>query len=268
MTRIYETTILKRECLNKLIADEICVLVIKKYTSEEVSEKIRVFIRKQCETKPYIHDVKKNGKVTQEYYGVDRIGTPFNLIYSGSNDPDTKEQYYLNAVPAIRRLRDACSPLISPIDRLRVELDEIWEGGANVATFEGKKMFVGIIRLMHSELSQASEKNPHYDSLPSKYQQLDKQFAANIFVDVPNIGGEIEIWDVPEVGSSMLDGSIKCSLSRNKLSTPLVIKVESGDLVIFNSRRPHSVRSFPYGIRVSVQCFIGYMKNEGLLFWN
>lgn len=256
---------LELQDLQRLIAGQICILVVKKYISVKCLKSLQKFVFSEP-TSPYTHEVTEPKGITHLYYGVDRIGFPFNLTFGTSQQSQAKEQYYKAALPTIRAIRNSCLPYLTPIDRLRMELDEIWPKGANIATFEGKKMFVGIFRLMNPELSSGSE-NPHFDALPKHVFKLDGQFAANMFISVPEIGGETEVWNLPPMSpTENLD--VQDGPWRDTVPKPISYKPEVADLVIFSSLRPHAIRRFAAGHRISLQCFIGSLDDSSLVLWN
>jgi 2OG-Fe(II) oxygenase superfamily len=161
-------------------------------------------------------------------------------------------------------MRGFATPALAPIDKLRLELDEQFDEGASVASFQGRKMLTGIARITRAASSHLSAEQPHFDALPEKYARLDAQLAANIYLQVPGAGGELEIWDVPPLHPmsqvpddwrAMLPGSIK-------------IRPQQGELIIFNCRRPHAVGEFTGTDRVTAQTFIGWQKEAGLQLWN
>ena len=260
-------TELRANDLLSLIAGEICVLVVKDFAAVSVCEKLVSFLMSYNKIEKYTHEVYDEEKIKHLYFGVDRIGQPFNSTFRAGEKDNVKLNYYRNALRSIRRIREACSPQLSPIDRLRLELDEIWDEGANIASFEGKKMFVGIVRVMKAELSAACEENLHFDALPEHYYPLDGQFAANIFMSVPEEGGEFETWKVAPLSPSS-SVPLNGPEWRNALLNYLCIRPEVGSLIIFNSRRPHAVRKFTSGLRASLQCFIGYRHKHPLVMWN
>jgi hypothetical protein len=49
---------------------------------------------------------------------------------------------------------------------------------------------------------------------------------------------------------------------------PLQVRPEAGDLILFNARKPHAIRRFSSGDRISVQSFIGHGQDRPLLLWN
>ena len=91
-------------------------------------------------------------------------------------------------------MRTLARPAVTPIDKLRLELDEQFPHGATVARFQGRKMLTGIARITRAAYSQIVAEQPHFDALPEKYGVLDAQLAANIYLAVPPKGGELEIW--------------------------------------------------------------------------
>ncbi|MDP1605035.1 MAG: hypothetical protein Q8L93_00050 [Rhodocyclaceae bacterium] len=76
---------------------------------------------------------------------VRRIGMAF---YETENKPDLVARYFVVAQQNLENLRRACAPMMSPLDLLRCKLDEIWEAGACLQTLYGKKMFVGLSRMV------------------------------------------------------------------------------------------------------------------------
>ncbi len=255
---------LNENALLRLMNDAICVLKIPQFCDSMLCDQLAHWFATNEKITQYHYVMKRPDHVKAIYYGVDRVGVPYNSTYG---DMHIKEQYYQEALPGIRAFRAACHPYLSPIDRLRVELDDNWLDGANLANFEGKKMFVGIGRIMQPEFSHLSELQPHWDSVPTQYAKLLKQFSANIYVSVPRKGGELEIWDVPPIPTSVIHEHDPDRNWRAELPESLKIKPEKGDLLLFNTRRPHAIGRFHQGSRITAQCFIGINTNKSLSLW-
>ena len=262
--RILITEVLDGESISALNDDKLLAVVVRNFYRPELAEDLSSKILSSSEVAQYTHELADGDMLVQKYFGVDRLGFPFNLTYHAKEHDPLVEQYYREARVGIERMRTLSAPGISPIDKLRLVLDEVYPDGATVAAFEGRKMLAGIGRITKAELSYMSAEQPHFDALPERYAQLDGQLAANIYLKVPDKGGELELWDVapvnplseaPEDWRAVLPQSIK-------------IKPEVGDLVIFNCRRPHAVCEFQGDDRVSVQMFMGYQKDKALLLWN
>lgn len=250
--------------LHQLFNDSICVLHVKHFCDTLLSNQLAKWFEQNEALTHYDYVMKRDDGVKSIYYGVDRVGIPYNSTYG---DIKEKEKYYEQALKGIRAVRSASSPYLSPIDRLRVELDENWSRGANLANFEGSKMFIGIGRIMKAELSHLSELQPHWDSVPAQYAQMMGQYSANIYLSVPARGGELEIWDVPPIATSVIHANDPHRDWRAELPPSILVKPEKGDLLLFNTRRPHAIRSFASGIRVAVQCFIGLNQDQSLSMW-
>jgi hypothetical protein len=267
MADVVTTDSLGTELLRKFIDGKVCAIRVPNYCSGQLAVILRDWYLNHPGIERYDHEVYVDNRPKYLYYGVDRIGFPYNKTYGSASDSEVRNRYYSNALAGTRQVREACAPYMSPMDRLRLELDEIWADGANVANFEGKKMFVGIGRVMQASLSKDSEEQPHCDSLPPDFN-LEGQFSANIYLAIPPSGGEVEIWDVPPLSSAEIANADPERNWRAELPPSFLVKPLMGDLLLINTRRPHAVRSFDQGVRVSIQVFIGYRRGEPLRFWN
>ena len=249
--------------LTSLFDGESCILVVKGFCPSETAERLSSWLLGETRER-YDHEVHAPSGVTYVYYGVDRVGIPFNKAFG---EDERKKAYYAQAPIAIRAMRAACTPLLSPIDQLRLILDEVWPDGAGIAAFEGKKMFAGIGRIMRSENSPPSE-IPHFDSTSPRIVSLRAQIAANIYVEMPDIGGELEVWDVPPIPFGTPTPPEHGEDWRATLPEPIRVRPEIGDLVLFNAGCPHAIRRFSAGVRISVQCFLGVRDGHRLDLWD
>jgi hypothetical protein len=250
--------------IQDVILGNILVLKIKNYYPADASVTLAEKIINSNKVEQYTHEVSKGSSIEKLYFGVDRLGTPFNSTYGENFDSLAHKLYYQGAQNGIQAMRAFTSPNLGPIDKLRLDLDEICVPGATVASFQGQKMLAGIGRITRSELSHLSAFEPHFDALPTEIQELDAQLAANIYLRVPEVGGELEVWDVPP----MTPLAKEPSKWRASLPDPVAVKPAAGDLILFNCRRPHAIRAFAGPDRVTVQMFIGYKRSEPLMLWN
>jgi hypothetical protein len=262
--RVLRANQLSSNYLDRLFNDEILLLIIENFYQSEYCRRFAARILDSPEIEKYTHEVVEDSVLVQKYFGVDRLGFPFNSTYDMQPGSEIVERYYSSVAPSRARLRSLAQPALTPIDKLRLELDDQYVHGASVAGFQGKKMLTGIARITRADISQLSAEQPHFDALPESYARLDAQFAANIYLKMPKSGGDLEIWDVPPLNpkTSVPDDW------RSQLTLPVRVKPLLGDLIIFNCRRPHAVCEFRGSDRVSMQTFIGYRKEEPLQLWN
>jgi CRP-like cAMP-binding protein len=202
--------------------------------------------------------------------GVQRVGYSY---FETRGDEERLEHYFDQAVPTIAEIRRVCAPLLIPIDRLRLELDEHWPGGAGLATLGGRKMFVGTSRLFEDGHSLP----PHQDILSRETsdeaaRRLLAQMTANVYLRTPRSGGELEIWDLTpndEQVAELYTGDYDF-LNTDKLPpSAALIKPGVGELILMLSSRIHAVRASAGGPRVSMSCFVGSSgEAERLVLWN
>lgn len=247
-----------------LANDELLLLVVEDFYPREACRNLSAKILGNCSVERYTHEIVVDGKLEQQYFGVDRLGQPFNATYGAAPNSDACERYYRSVEPVREGMRGLARPAVTPIDKLRLELDEQCPQGATVACFQGRKMLTGIARITRAAYSKLSAEQPHFDALPEKYAVLDAQLAANIYLAVPSTGGELEIWDVPPLhplASTAADW-------RAELPESIKVQPRLGELILFNCRRPHAVGAFSGADRVSAQAFIGYRRGDRLQLWN
>lgn len=198
-----------------------------------------------------------------------RIGKAYIEI----QDERSRAEYHAQAPGTIRRIRELFRPLASPIDELRPLLDETWPQGAHLLQVDGQKCFVGIARFQGSGV----DLTPHTDDLernapPGHEPKLLSQLSTNIYLQIPEDGGELEIWGIEpdEQEYQRLRGERAYGIERHLLPPPdFVIKPEPGDLILLNPRLIHAVRPSASSTRVTLGVFIGYYgEHQPLAYWS
>jgi hypothetical protein len=261
--------------LEDLFRRRACAVRIPNFCPREVADSLSSWMMASG-----THENWKVRNRTGEFTPTDTFysaGTPFNVALKGEA---TFLRYFEDALPAVRRQRTATRDL-TPIDRLRLELDEVWPFGAHIASYKGLKMSVGIGRVMTPggmlDGIAKTEGMCHVDGFSFRNQDSGF-FSANVYLRVPDSGGELTIWNVGTTPTTaacnlsllkmLLDFDAKSQeYIRSKLPPPLVVRPEPGDLIIIDSTRPHSVRGFAQGVRVTLQSFIRYKAGQPLALW-
>lgn len=201
---------------------------------------------------------------------VRRIGMAF---YETELKPELIEQYFRIAKTNQDALRKACEPVGSPLDTLQCLLDEIWPHGAGLQTLFGRKMFVGLSRMVEPDTSFLAHHDIFADDAPGvpEATSLKAQFAANIYFQVPDVGGELLIWHRP-MSSPEFNRRRKgrYGIPIDELPPPdLPVKPGQGDLLIFDSQKIHAVASPKGSPRTAVSFFIGYRgDDQPLTYWS
>lgn len=180
------------------------------------------------------------------------------------DDPERRDRYFAAALPLQRVLRELSTPHPSPVDLLRLALDEAWPGGATLMSIAGRKMPFGITRLWRT----GREALPHQDALWREIDEHDDavplvgQLGVNIYLDTADAGGELETWDfviTDEQYTSLREqypGSYGYAHSMLPAES-LLISPEVGDLVLVNTMCAHAVRKITKGRRMTVSGFVG-----------
>ncbi|CAM5589686.1 hypothetical protein SCANM124S_06347 [Streptomyces canus] len=200
--------------------------------------------------------------------------------YDGLSSPESEEDYFSDALPAIQSLRGYWSPHLSPIDRLRLELQEGWPSGANMEYLDRRALFVGQARIFH----EGNGAIPHQDFLPWELKdrresqqvdgiaQLTGQLTANMYLQTPALGGELELWstgyDYADYDSLRAGPPNSYGLDRTRIPEAAeVLKPRDGMLILFHATRVHAVRPSQGVDRVAISAFIGVRGIDRPLTW-
>jgi len=216
-------------------------------------------------------------KLTMGYYAnAPKIGRIGKAFYETIDDAKARQQYFAKSQHWVHQLRQACLPYISPIDLLRVTLDGLWHKGANIATVNDQKMFVGLVRF-YSAMASAE---PHQDIIQRDEPNYDishliqKQISFNLYLQLPKRGGDLEFWDWQPSDDEFLqkrDSRPELAYAFDREQIPhsdFQFKLHVGDCVFFNTKNVHAVTP-SHGDRLSISCFIGFCGyDKPLVLWS
>jgi hypothetical protein len=216
--------------------------------------------------------------VRSELYGsyanAPRIGRVGQALFETLASNEHRQAYEANALVWIQQMRRYCAPYLSPIDKLRLRLDETWPSGTRLGSLNGRKMFVGLARVFDNGAAAEPHQDVLHWDIPNELvaQSLTSQFAANIYLSLPEDGGDLLVWpqsfDQVEYDQHRNPGSYgvrKTSLQ----SAPVRISPRTGELILFSSLCVHAVEESHGGKRVTWSCFIGAENIKSpLMVWS
>jgi len=254
--RLAET--LTKTDLDDLIANKIQVLRIPNFIPKETCGSISV-------------GLKSTGY--DDYRNAPQVGRIGMSYFETGRDPEIEDHYFQNALRNINLLRRACAPYPCPMDTFRCLVDEMWTPGCTLQTLYGRKMFVGLSRSMkpgvplkahHDMFARHAPDTPEAESLIS-------QFGVNVYLDVPETGGELAMWDTEISDDEFLEKrGDDYAIPLNQLGPhDYAVKPEIGDLILFNARKLHAVLAGTGTDRLTISAFLGYRGDaEPLSVWS
>ncbi|MCZ0209445.1 2OG-Fe(II) oxygenase [Streptomyces achromogenes] len=265
--RVIEADRITREDLLALAHGEAIAIVVREYCPLDLCARA---------TKQLLHD-----SLYGEYANVPGVHKWGLNTYEGLSTKEREQRYFSEAVAAVQSLRDAWSPYLSPIDRLRLELQEAWPGGANMEHLEGNPLFVGQARVF----TAGNGAIPHQDFLSWELEDLRRedrsdgkaelltQMTANLYLQTADEGGELELWsrgyEHAEYDALRVSAD-SYGLNRDLIPEPTVaLKPTAGMLILSHASRIHAVRPSSGRDRAAVSFFIGVRGTEQpLTYWS
>ncbi|MCF8587204.1 2OG-Fe(II) oxygenase [Gordonia liuliyuniae] len=189
-----------------------------------------------------------------------RIGHAFS-----ETGPGQEAEYFDEAAGHRRSLRSLAAPYPYPSDSVRLLLDETWPFGATLLESESRKFFAGVVRYQQAGV----DLEPHTDNvqrnLPDGGLGIRRQLSVNVYLDVPDVGGELEIWDSfpTEDDYRELSGGRAWGVDRSIVGEPAVtVKPTVGEAIFIDPRRVHAVAPSADRPRVTIGLFIGVRADE------
>jgi hypothetical protein len=187
-------------------------------------------------------------------------------------DAELTAKYHDAALPAIQDVRSMFHPYLSPVDRIRLELQELWPAGANLLRLRGRACFVGAFRVFQPK---TSEFYPHNDAIDQETDAPEiegvlNQLVANIYLQVPENGGNLQLWlREPTAAETRTILDVE-GLDPATVEEPVLqIHPGAGDLIIFSPRMLHAVTAGEGEHRVGAAAFIASKgPQEPLVFWS
>ena len=265
-------------------------IIVKNYFPKEFCDILYQNCIGHRERDTYSHEIFKptsNGEIKPVYlsYGVDKIGVPYNITYNKPVDSSDHKKYYENVSKHEAEYMQLCKEVGNPILKFIRDLNHgvnPYPSGMKKASFDCRPMIAGLIRIMCPNIAGGKllAERPHMDSLPQIKFPLLKQLSCNIYLKVPKSKnnakeGSLNLWST----SNCIIAITAEELEKQANPTEYLLKMgavpiapiepEQGDLIIFNTRNPHSVNQVLSDDRMTIQTFIGYQgPNDPLLCWN
>lgn len=189
-----------------------------------------------------------------------RIGYAFS-----ETSPGDESAYFDQAADHRKSVRAAAAPFPYPADTIRILLDEAWPSGTTLLGSESRKFFAGVVRYQR----EGVDLEPHTDNvarnLPDDDLDIRRQLSVNVYLDVPDGGGELEIWDSypTEDDYRELSGDRVWGVDRGVVGEPVItIKPVVGEAIFIDPRRVHAVAPSGDRPRVTVGLFVGVRADE------
>ncbi len=203
---------------------------------------------------------------------VSKIGMTY---FETENKPHLLSHYFEVADNMSVHLGELFNPKPEPLGLIHDAFKRVWPHSMQIRQLEGRNMCPGILRRIEGKNMMGLP--PHQDmiikELDNAHQdQLIKcQLATNLYIKVPDEGGELELWDyspslaeVAELYTGVYD-----FIDRSKLPAAITIKPQQGEFIIFRSNSIHAVAGCENADRTAASCFIGYYgDNHPLYYWS
>jgi hypothetical protein len=246
------------------------IAIDKLAKNQLIAIRVENFINEKHATLIAQRIIKKGYKKYSNAPSIGKIGMAF---YETESKLELIEKYFNEAKNHIDDLRTRCLPYTSPIDLLRCNLDEVWPAGAMLESLYGKKMFVGLSRVVEPNIKLLAHHDIFHKDAPTSYhtKSLIAQFAANIYLTLPATGGQIQIWnrEITPADFDRLRGE-SYGIEPELLGPPdFEIAPKIGELILFNSQKIHAVTPGTTASRLSTSCFVGYRGSHlPLTYWS
>ena len=203
-----------------------------------------------------------------DYHNATGVGKfkGIGMAYFEAENDQSRKELFSQVHSSILGVRCIFDPFRSPIDEVRLTLDEQWSPGASLLRHgEGKIMYAGLMRAIKGSILPHEDKLDRDDSDLASRVHYVGQVAFNCYLSMPPVGGEIQLWNLSLETSKYdeLRGD-SYGIDRDKLPPPdLTIRPEEGEFIAFNGRNIHAVTACAQGVlRTTVSGFMLYQGED------
>jgi hypothetical protein len=239
--------------INDFFDDRLTLLKIPNYFDSELALRAASWFFSHETPEPWFLDANKSVKTDMDYI----FGVPRRVA---NQRPEMARKYQESSQEFWKKLEQAFGTSATPMHTLIATLREQFPEHFRILDFAGAPGLPAIVRSM-THMSCA-EGICHVDSFPNT-----KQLSANLYLETPVVGGELKIWDIardelkPE--SAWYRIITKHAYQEEFVESvqlflppPVVVPVAPGDLIIFDTSKPHAVRGVAKGRRIALQTFL------------
>lgn len=188
-----------------------------------------------------------------------------------------KLDYFNNVIDAVNKRKDIFSKVLNPIDKIMGAFSQ--KLNPQIALEQGMDncpYFSGLMRIM------GVESTLHYDYAPNQVNDwwisdLDEQFGAILYLQMPLSGGGLKIYNHPWViedekfnNDKIEKGPFGFDSSFLENETSINVMPSAGDLIVFRTKNFHEVEKMVLDenkYRITVGSFIA-LKDNQIYFYN
>jgi hypothetical protein len=244
--------------LQSLFNHEVLAYVVKNYYHyENISHLCNAFSSNLSSS--YEYDENKVSHIGKSSYEID-------------NREEDMEAYYSQVDKHYQMMQQLFYPDQTPIEKVNEDLSHIWSPGINLEQLHDKKMFAGVIRVIHkgsaihAHQDLVSWSNPKAKTI----HDIQGQFGMNYFMQVPQNGGKLLMWNI-SYDKPTFDKKAEglfCIPIHHLPPPDIMIKPEAGMLVFLNTHYLHAIEKSIDSDRIASSCFIAYRgKSKALTYW-
>jgi hypothetical protein len=192
--------------------------------------------------------------------------------YDIESDKQKLAYYYTHVDTAERQRQKIFCDYQDPLIRFKQRVRSIHPYGIRRENFHGMPMFAGMLRrIAIGSCVMVHQDNVSWVSQTQKAKSMISQFALNIYLQANGRGGELMIWrdKYSQANFNQLTNDAYCFPFNDYREPDLVIKPETGDLILFNANFCHAVNHVKDEDRIALSAFIGwYGKEKPLTYWS
>ncbi|ETK33351.1 2OG-Fe(II)-dependent halogenase WelO5 family protein [Microbispora sp. ATCC PTA-5024] len=208
-----------------------------------------------------------------EYYGTERVYPPVMRFGVGVSDYRKDGKIMPDYWDALRRHQDSWSTIgldFDPLELCRETLGKHWPGVVAIGRNEGRELGGGVARepnqgfVVHFDDAQREFSGSLLDA------HIVAQFAFNLYLSVPEQGGETVVWRHrwrPADEKFRFPGSYGYTDAVVGDAEHFVLKPKAGEALLFDPRNFHAVRPSVGSRRIALGFSVGLSDRGDLYTW-